>query len=154
MAGSLNKASILGNVGGDPDIRATQGGGRVANFSVATSETWTDKASGQKKERTEWHRVVVWNDGLVGVIEKYVHKGSKVYIEGEIQTRKWWRKGDEETNENARYSSEIVLTGFGGKLLLCGEGGDSGKTADPNENASRPGNGPGESRGIDDDMPF
>lgn len=155
MAGSVNKVTLLGNVGGDPEIRSMSSGSRVANFSLATSESWTDKASSEKRERTEWHRVVIWNDGLVGVVEKYVKKGSKLYIEGEIQTRKWFKKGDAETNENARYSTEIVLTGFSGKLVLCGDGG-GGRTADPNGNATRPGNAPGGSRGpdLDDDIPF
>lgn len=139
MAGSLNKACILGNVGGDPEIKDLAGGSRVANFSIATSQTWKDK-DGNKQERTEWHRVVCWNDGLVDVIEKYVKKGSKVYIEGEIQTRQWYRRGDEETKENARYSTEIVMTGFGCTLLLCGDGG-GGQARDTNGNASRPGNG-------------
>lgn len=136
MAGSLNKVSLIGNLGADPEIRDIAGGSRVANFSIATTETW--KKDGEKKERTEWHRVVVWNDGLVDVIEKYVGKGDKVYIEGELQTRKWWKRGDDETPENARYSTEVVLTGFGGKLVMLNTKG--GGASDQNDNASRPGN--------------
>lgn len=144
MAGSLNKVTLIGNLGGDPEIRDVAGGSRVANFSIATTESWRDKQSGEKKERTEWHRVVVWNDGLVDVIEKYISKGDKIYIEGELQTRKWYRRGDEETQENARYSTEVVLTGFGGKLVMLNTKG--GGTSDPNDNSSRPGNGGGDYR--------
>ncbi|MGB3388991.1 MAG: single-stranded DNA-binding protein [Pseudaminobacter sp.] len=133
MAGSLNKATLIGNCGGDPEVRSMDNGSRVANFSLATSESWKDKNTGEKKERTEWHRIVVWNDGLVGVIEQYVKKGSKLYIEGEIQTRKWEKDGVE------RYSTEIVLTGFGGRLILLGDSG-GGRASDPNDNSSRPGN--------------
>lgn len=145
MAGSLNRAMLIGNVGNDPEFRTTESGAKVANFSLATSESWKDKNTGEKKERTEWHRVVVWNDGLIGVIEKYVKKGSKVYIEGEIQTRKWEKDGID------RYSTEIILTGFNGKLVLLGDGSGGGKIADTNDNASRPGN--DQSR-LDDEIPF
>lgn len=148
MAGSLNKVTLIGNCGNDPDIRSV-GDGRVANLSIATSESWKDKNSGEKKEKTEWHRIVVWNDGLVGVIEKYVKKGSKVYIEGELQTRKWEKDGVE------RYSTEVVLTGFGGRLILLGDGGGGGRQSDPNENSSRPGNDGGASqRDLDGEIPF
>ena len=169
MAGSLNRAQLIGNVGDDPDIRILDGNRSVANFSVATSETWKDKNSGEKKERTEWHRVVVWNEGLIEVIEKYVKKGSKIFVEGEIQTRKW-----QDQDGNDRYSTEIVLTGFGGRILLLGD--SRGGNRDPNDNASRPGNQRGggdyagasggekdrgrqDSRGnftrdMDDDIPF
>lgn len=149
MAGSLNKVTLIGNCGNDPDIRSV-GDGRVANLSIATSESWKDKSSGEKKERTEWHRIVVWNEGLVGVIEKYVKKGSKVYIEGELQTRKWEKDGVE------RHSTEVVLTGFGGRLILLGDGGGGGRQSDPNENSSRPGNdgGGASQRDLDDEIPF
>lgn len=151
MAGSLNNVQLIGNVGKDPEIRTLNNDGRVANFSVATSETWKDKASGEKKERTEWHNVVVWNDGLVGVIEKYVKKGSKVYVQGELQTRKWQDK-----DGNDRWSTEVVITGFSGRILLLGDsGGGTGRASDPNENASRPGNDAGSfRRDADDDIPF
>ena len=164
MAGSLNRASIIGHLGGDPEIRDVSGGSRVANFSVATTESWMK--DGEKRERTEWHRVVIWNDKLVDVVEKYVKKGDKVLIEGEMQTEKWFKRGDEETQENARYTTKIVLTGFNGKLLMLGSPG-AGPARDPNDNASRPGNssqgssrapaggaaGGGSSR-LDDDIPF
>lgn len=147
MAGSLNRVSLIGNCGADPEIRSV-GDGRVANLRIATSESWKDKNTGEKKERTEWHSVVVWNDGLVGVIEKYVSKGSKVYVEGELQTRKWQDKDGKD-----RYSTEVVLTGFGGKLVLLGDGG-GGRQSDPNDNASRAQSGGGGSRDLDDEIPF
>jgi single-strand DNA-binding protein len=138
MSYSVNKVMLLGNVGGDPEIRDIAGGSRVANFSIATTQKW--KKDGEAQERTEWHRVVCWNDGLVDIIEKYVAKGSKVFIEGELQTRKWFRRGDDETQENARYSTEVVMTGFKADLVLCGESGGGGQARDPNGNADRPGN--------------
>ncbi len=165
MAGSLNKVMLIGNVGGDPTFRDVSTSQRVANFSIATSESWKDKATGEKKERVEWHRIVVWNDGLIGVIEKYVKKGSKVMVEGQLQTRKWEKDGQD------HYSTEVVLTGFDAKLLLLGDAGGSGAARDPNDNASRPGNnanGYGEAKGksapaskgaptqktLDDEIPF
>jgi len=120
---SLNRATIIGNVGKDPEIKSMSNGNRVANLTVATSETWKDKSSGEKKERTEWHRVTVWNDGLIGVIEKYVHKGSKVMIEGQIQTRKYEQNGVE------KYTTEIVLQGFGGQLILLGSKQDGERSS-------------------------
>ncbi|SDL06313.1 single-strand DNA-binding protein [Mesorhizobium muleiense] len=133
MAGSLNKVTLIGNLGADPDIKNLNSGVSVANFSLATSESWKDKTTGEKKEVTQWHRVVVWNDGLIGVIDKYVKKGSKVYIEGELQTRKWEKDGVD------HYATEVVLTGFGGKLILLGDSG-GGARSDQNGNADRPGN--------------
>jgi len=147
MAGSLNRAQIIGHCGGDPEIRAAQNGNRVATFSVATSESWTDKASGEKRERTEWHRVVCWNEGLIGVIEKYVKKGSKVMIEGQLQTRKWEKDGVE------RYTTEIVLQGFGGQLILLGDAGSGSggnRPPPPSEpSAGRASNGYGAAKGKD-----
>jgi single-strand DNA-binding protein len=116
MAGSVNKVILLGNVGKDPEMRTTQDGRPIANFSVATSESWTDKASGEKKERVEWHRVVVFNEGLAKVVEKYVRKGTKLYVEGAIQTRKWTDQSGQD-----RYSTEIVLSNFKGTLTLLGD---------------------------------
>lgn len=112
MAGSVNKVLILGNLGADPDIKSFQNGGRIANLRIATSESWKDKTSGERKERTEWHSVVIQNDGLVGVAEKYLKKGSKVYVEGKLQTRKW-----QDQAGNDRYSTEVVI-GFGGVLVM------------------------------------
>ncbi|MER9628407.1 single-stranded DNA-binding protein [Mesorhizobium sp. M0296] len=134
MAGSLNKVTLIGNLGADPEVRNLNSGVAVANFSIATSESWKDKNSGEKKERTEWHRVVVWNDGLISVIEKYVKKGSKVYVEGELQTRKWEKDGVD------HYSTEVVLTGFDCKLILLGDSGGGSRASDQNGNADRPGN--------------
>jgi single-strand DNA-binding protein len=126
MAGSINKAMIVGNVGKDPEIRSTSGGARCANLTVATSETWRDKSSGERKEKTEWHRVTVWNERLVEVIEKYVRKGDKVYIEGALETRKWTDNAGVE-----KYSTEIVLKAFRGELTMLsspnsGDGGGGG----------------------------
>src|SRR4051812_40029922 len=107
MSGSVNKAIIVGNLGRDPEIRATQSGQRVANLTVATSENWKDKGTGERKERIEWHKVVIFNDGLADVADKYLKKGAKVYIEGALQTRKWVDNGGQE-----RYTTEIVLQPF------------------------------------------
>ena len=112
---------LIGNLGREPEIRSTQSGSRIANLSVATSETWKDKNTGERKEKTEWHRVSVFNDGLVGVIERYLKKGSKVFIEGALETRKWQDKDGQD-----KYTTEIVLRNFGGTLtMLDGAGGGS-----------------------------
>jgi single-strand DNA-binding protein len=121
---SVNKVTLLGNVGKDPEIRAMTSGDKVANFSMATSESWKDKTSGEKKERTEWHRISVFNQGLVGIIEKYVTKGTKLYIEGQLETRKWTDKDGVE-----KYSTEVVLRPYRGELVLLG--GNSGSPAAP-----------------------
>lgn len=113
MAGSVNKVTLVGNLGKDPEIKSLQSGMRVANFSVATSENWTDKTSGERQEKTEWHRIVVINDALVTVVEKYLKKGSKVYLEGKLQTRKWTDQSGAE-----KYSTEIVIGRFGAELVL------------------------------------
>jgi single-strand DNA-binding protein len=155
---------LIGNLGADPEVRSIANGNKVVNLSIATSDTWKDKDTGQKKERTEWHRVVIWNEGLGGIAEKYLRKGDKVYIEGELQTRSW-----EDQEGVKRYSTEVVLSGFGGELrMLSTKRG----VEDSNDNASRPGNGSGaapgrrpganrggpspafESAGLDDDIPF
>jgi len=121
MAGSVNKVILVGNVGKDPEIRSFQNGGRVASFSVATSENWKDKATGEKKERTEWHRISVMNDNLVSVVENYVKKGAKVYIEGQLETRKWTDQSGAE-----KYSTEIVLRPYRGELTLLDSRGSGG----------------------------
>jgi single-strand DNA-binding protein len=121
---SLNKACILGNLGGDPDVRRMQDGRPVVNFSVATGETWRDKTTGEKKERTEWHRVVIFSEGLCKVAEQYLKKGSKVYIEGVLRTRKWERDGQD------HYTTEIHLSGFDSKLVMCSTGGNRPPPAD------------------------
>ena len=122
MAGSVNKVILVGNLGKDPEIRTLNSGDRVANLTVATSETWRDKASGERKEKTEWHRVVIFNKNLAEVAEKYLRKGSKVYLEGSLQTRKWTDKDGAE-----KYSTEVVLQNFRGELtMLDGRGGEGG----------------------------
>jgi single-strand DNA-binding protein len=161
MAGSVNKVILVGNLGRDPEIRTMQSGGRVANLSVATSETWRDKASGERKERTEWHRVVVFNDNLVKVCESYLRKGSKVYIEGQLETRKWQDQSGQD-----KYSTEVVLRPYRGEITMLdtrgGGGGDFG--GDPggyggdgggSSGGSGGGRGPAPARGdLDDDIPF
>jgi single-strand DNA-binding protein len=121
MAGSVNKVILVGNLGADPEIRTLNSGDRVANLRIATSETWRDKSSGERKEKTEWHRVVIFNDNLVKVAENYLKKGSNVYIEGSIQTRKWTDQSGQE-----KYSTEIVLQKFRGELTMLGGRGAGG----------------------------
>ena len=168
MAGSVNKVILIGNVGADPEIRRTQDGRPIANLRIATSEQWRDKNSGERREKTEWHTVVVFNEGLCKVVEQYVKKGAKLYIEGALQTRKW-----QDQNGNDRYSTEVVLQGFGSQLTMLdgrGEGGgrqgddydsgagyDSGRSSQParSSNQNRPSqNAPSFSRDMDDDIPF
>jgi single-strand DNA-binding protein len=125
MAGSVNKVILIGNLGADPEIRRTQDGRPIANLNIATSETWRDKSSGERKEKTEWHRVVIFNEGLCKVAEQYLKKGAKVYIEGALQTRKWTDQAGIE-----KYSTEIVLQGFNSTLTMLdgrGEGGGEGR---------------------------
>jgi len=166
MAGSLNKVQLIGNVGADPEIRRTQDGRPIANLRLATSESWRDKNTGEKKEKTEWHTVVVFNEGLCKVIEQYVKKGAKLYVEGALQTRKW-----QDNSGNDRYSTEVVLQGFGASLQMLSSSGGSGYQPggngpedfgnDPDRAAgrstsqsssSRPA--PSFSRDMDDDIPF
>ena len=157
MAGSLNKVCLLGNLGRDPEIRTTQNGKKIANFSIATSERWKS-ADGQQQERTEWHRIVVFSDGLVGVVERYVKKGSKLYIEGQLQTRKW-----QDQQGQDKYTTEIVLKGFNSTLLMLDSrnsmGGGGG--AMPSEDADMGGSQVTEqpmdynsSSNLDDEIPF
>ena len=160
MAGSVNKVILVGNLGADPEIRTLNSGDRVANLRVATSETWRDRTSGERKERTEWHRVVIFNDNLVKVVENYLKKGAKVYIEGAIQTRKWTDQSGQE-----KYSTEIVLQKFRGELtMLDGRGGDAGGGDDDYAGGGASGggfqraqpSGPKESftADLDDEIPF
>jgi len=125
MAGSVNKVILVGNLGRDPEIRSTQDGMRIATLNLATSETWRDKASGERKEKTEWHRVVIFNERLVEIAEKYLRKGSKIYVEGALQTRKWTDQQGQE-----RYTTEVALQRFRGELtMLDGAGGRGGGSA-------------------------
>ena len=124
MAGSVNKVILIGNLGRDPEVRTFQNGGKVCNLRIATSETWKDKNTGERRERTEWHTVAIFSEGLVRVCEQYLRKGSKVYIEGKLQTRKWQDQSGQD-----RYSTEVALQGFDGTLVMLdgrGEGGGSG----------------------------
>ena len=164
MAGSVNKVILVGNLGKDPDVRRLNSGDQVVSFSVATSETWRDKASGERKERTEWHNVVIFNENLGKVVEQYCKKGSKVYVEGQLQTRKWQDK-----DGNDRYTTEIVLQRFRGELTMLDsargaagppiEGGyDEGYAAGGFGDEPRTAATPARSRtpvnDLDDDIPF
>lgn len=127
MAGGINKVIIVGNLGKDPEVRTFNNGGKVCNFSVATSESWKDRQTGERKEKTEWHNISIYNEGLAGVAEKYLRKGSKVYLEGKLQTRKW-----QDQSGNDRYSTDVVLQGFDAKMEMLdsrqggGQGGQGG----------------------------
>lgn len=151
--GSINKVILVGNLGRDPEIRSMPNGDRIANLSIATSETWRDKSSGERKEKTEWHRVVIFNDNIVKVVENYVKKGSTVYIEGALQTRKWT---DQQGVE--KYSTEIVVSRFKGELTMLGgrsEGGSSGGAAHSMEaRPDRSDYARSDSYDLNDDIPF
>ena len=146
MAGSLNKVVLIGNLGRDPEIRSTNDGREIATFSVATSESWKDKTTGEKKDKTEWHRVVVFSEGLVRVIKNYVKKGTKLYLEGQLQTRKWV---DNENQE--RYTTEVVLQNFNSNLILLDSRGDSAVTQTGSDNQQAPAFDNSE---LDDEIPF
>ena len=166
MAGSVNKVILIGNLGRDPEVRSFQNGGKVCNLRIATSETWKDRNTGERREKTEWHSVAIFQEGLVRVAEQYLRKGSKVYIEGQLQTRKW-----QDQSGADRYSTEIVLQGFGGNLTMLdgrdgpsgggntGGGGDyddrgyGGDSYDSGPSRGGSGSGGG-SRDIDDEIPF
>ena len=165
MAGSINKVILVGNLGRDPEMRSTQDGTRIANFTVATSESWRDRVSGERKERTEWHRVVIFNERLVEIAEKYLRKGSKIYVEGALQTRKWTDNAGVE-----KYSTEVVLTRFRGELTMLdparGSGagepsydeGDTGSFGGGSRAAASPMGGGSRGRAanadLDDEIPF
>jgi len=158
MAGSVNKVILVGNLGADPEIRSLNSGDRVANLRVATSETWRDKSSGERKEKTEWHRVVIFNDNLVKVAEQYLRKGSKIYLEGSIQTRKWADQSGVE-----KFSTEIVLQKFRGELTMldgrsegAGEGDAGGYSGGFSSGPRAQSSAPREdfSADLDDEIPF
>jgi single-strand DNA-binding protein len=159
MAGSVNKVILVGNLGADPEIRRTQDGRPIANLRVATSESWRDKATGERREKTEWHRVVIFNEGLCRVAEQYLKKGAKVYLEGQLQTRKWTDKDGVE-----RYSTEVVLQGFNSQLtMLDRAGGGGGADVDAGEFGSagpsaarerKPAMAGARSGDMDDEIPF
>jgi single-strand DNA-binding protein len=147
MAG-VNKVILVGNLGKDPDVRRTTSGDPIVNFTLATSENWRDKASGERKERTEWHRVVIFNENLAKVAEQYLHKGSKVYVEGQLQTRKWTDK-----DGNEKYTTEVVLSRFRGELQMLDSRGDGAQARAPavaQEGAPRS----FERAEMDDEIPF
>jgi single-strand DNA-binding protein len=167
MAGSLNKVMLIGNLGADPEIRSFQNGGKVANLRIATSETWKDRNTGERQERTEWHNVAIYSEGLVGVVERYLRKGSKVYVEGQLQTRKW-----QDQSGNDRYTTEVVIRGMNGTLTMLdgaqgggsrggggdwdqggggGRGGSSGGGSSWNQGGGSSG---GIADDLDDDIPF
>jgi len=155
MSGSVNRVILIGNLGRDPEIRFAQNGKKIANFSIATSESWKDKATGERKSKTEWHRIVVFSEGLCNVVESYLKKGSKVYIEGALQTRKWTDNAGIE-----KYSTEIVLQGFGAKLVMLdgrseGQGNGSGSTGSGEPDWGGPDAGGNAGGGdLDDEIPF
>ncbi|GAA6187266.1 single-stranded DNA-binding protein [Litorivita sp. NS0012-18] len=164
MAGSVNKVILIGNLGRDPEVRTFSNGGKVCNLRIATSETWKDKNTGERKERTEWHSVAIFQEGLVRVAEQYLRKGSKVYVEGKLQTRKW-----QDQSGADRYSTEVVLQGFDGVLtMLDGRGEGGGQGGGGNYGGSSGGDyggssssssggdfgGGAPSRDIDDEIPF
>ena len=151
MSGSINKVIVVGNLGRDVEVRTFQNGGKVANLRIATSETWKDKESGERKERTEWHSVALFSEGLVRVAEQYLKKGSKVYIEGKLQTRKW-----QDQSGADRYSTEIVLQGFDAKLVMLDGGGnrDSQQGGGYDQSPQGYGSGGRPSDDFQDDIPF
>lgn len=171
MAGSVNKVILVGNLGADPEVKSFQNGGRIANLRIATSEDWKDRQTGEKRERTEWHQVVLQSDGLVGVAERFLRKGSKVYIEGQLRTRKW-----QDQSGNDRYTTEISVGGFDGKLVMLdgargGQGGGNDGWGSGGASGGGGGQGGGQSGGgwqggssgfgggdfsddLDDDVPF
>jgi single-strand DNA-binding protein len=165
MAGSVNKVILIGNLGADPEIRHTQDGRPIANLRVATSDTWRDKSSGERRERTEWHRVVIFNENLAKIAEQYLKKGAKVYLEGQLQTRKW-----EDQSGQERYTTEVVLQGFNAQLTMLdgkqrdsstgegeqrsGGGGDFGRSGPFSGGGGKSGGAGAFDKELDDEIPF
>jgi single-strand DNA-binding protein len=160
MAGSVNKVILIGNLGADPEIRRTQDGRPIANLRVATSETWKDKTTGERREKTEWHRVVIFNEGLAKIAEQYLKKGSKIYLEGSLQTRKWQDQSGQD-----RYSTEVVLQGFNSVLTMLDRAGGGGSDFGSDAGGDFGASGPSQSRkpamaaaggrgDLDDEIPF
>ncbi len=152
MAGSLNKVLLIGRLGNDPEIKQMSNGKSVARLSVATSETWKDKNSGERKEKTEWHRVVIFNEGLVGVVQQYLKKGTQVYIEGQIQTTKYT-----DNNGQEKYSTQVILQGYNSTLTMLGSSNSAGKIDDNSMNqdsSSLPSDSNISSNELDDEVPF
>ncbi len=159
MAGSINKVILVGNLGRDPEVRATQDGREIANLTIATSDTWKDKNTGERREKTEWHRIAIFNEGLVKVAKNYLRKGSKVYIEGALQTRKWTDQSGVE-----KYSTEVVLQGFNGNLTMLDgrndnggeqqQGGGYNQSSGGGYNQSAQQSAPAPAPELDDEIPF
>jgi len=161
MAGSVNKVILVGNLGADPEMRSTQDGRPIANLSIATSESWRDKSTGERRERTEWHRVVIFNEGLCRIVEQYLKKGSKVYLEGALQTRKWTDQSGQD-----KYTTEVVLQGFNSTLTMLdgrsggqgggdyAAGGNFGQSSPMSQPAQSGGDQPNFSQELDDEVPF
>ncbi len=164
MAGSVNKVILVGNLGADPEMRSTQDGRPIANLSIATSDSWRDKATGERRERTEWHRVVIFNEGLCRIVEQYLKKGSKVYLEGSLQTRKWTDQSGQD-----KYTTEVVLQGFnstltmldgrsggqgGGDYASGGNFGQSSPMSQPAQSSQSGGDSQNFSQELDDEVPF
>ena len=149
MAGSLNKVLLIGRLCNDPEVKQMQNGKSVARLSVATSENWKDKNSGEKKEKTEWHRVVIFNEGLVNVVQQYLKKGAQVYIEGQLSTNKYT-----DNNGQEKYSTQIVLQGYNSTLKMLGGGNQGGSMSDQSSSSSLPSDEPIPSSGLDDEVPF
>ena len=152
MAGSLNKVQLIGRLGADPEIKQMVNGKSVARLSIATSQSWKDKSSGERKEKTEWHRVVIFNEGLVNVVQQYVKKGANVYVEGQLSTRKW---KDEATGQD-KYSTEIVIQGYNSSLTMLGGGNSGGGISNDNSQSSMSNNEEVSqiSNDMDDEIPF
>ena len=155
MVGSVNKVILLGNLGRDPEVRSMQSGSKMASFSLATSKRWKDRATQEQKEKTSWHNIVVFGDGLVDIVEKYVKKGSKIYIEGELQTRKW-----QDQDGNDKYTTEVILQGFNSNLTLLDSRSNSQTSENKIDNSSQMNqeqsieSNTGDSSDGDDDIPF
>ena len=157
MVGSVNKTILLGNLGRDPEIRSMQSGSKMASFSIATSKRWKDRNTQEQKEKTSWHNIVVFGDGLVDIVEKYVKKGSKIYVEGELQTRKWQDK-----DGNDRYTTEVILQGYNCNLTLLDSRNSNSQISDNSQEMDQSktiednsfGNQSGDSDDLDEDIPF
>ena len=154
MAGSVNKVILIGNLGRDPEVRQTQDGRPVVNFTLATNESWKDRQTGERRERTEWHRVVIFGEGLADIAQRYLHKGSKVYLEGELRTRKWTDQSGQE-----RYTTEVVLSGFRAALTMLDSRADGGGGGGRDYGGGEPAGAPpaaadSAASDLDDDIPF
>lgn len=153
MAGSVNKVILIGNLGRDPEVRSFQNGGKVCNLALATSEQWKDKNTGERQERTQWHQIAIFNEGLVRIAEQYLKKGSKVYIEGQLETRKW-----QDQSGNDRYTTEVVLRGYGSAMNMLDSrnaGSSGGGSSYGQDSSSSYGQGSSDfSNDLDDEIPF